>query len=199
MTRRRSRNGGSVLAVGFERFHRIGLYDPTIGDEARPTYVSNIPGIAKSPANGGIEAIVELDDGRLLVLTEESETTDGNLVGWIIDGDQRAVIAYPQSNWKPTDAAYHPKVGLLILERRFSALTGFSARIRQADIESVVAGGTITGTVVARISGSMISDNFEGLAISESVDGQPMIWMVSDDNFSFLQQTLLLAFRWNPQ
>ncbi len=56
----------------------------------------------------------------------------------------------------------------------------------------------ISGPIVARISGSVISDNFEGLAISESATGQPIVWLVSDDNFSFFQQTLLLAFQWVP-
>jgi hypothetical protein len=90
-------------------------------------------------------------------------------------------------------------VGLLILERKFSALTGFSTRIRKTDIGSVVAGGNITGPIVARISGSVLSDNFEGIAISELADGSPVVWIISDDNFSFFQQTLLLAFRWAPE
>ena len=190
---------GSSFVVSFERFHRVGLYDPNLGDKARPTYIRDIPGIAKSPANGGIEALVSLDDGRLLALTEESETDSGELLGWIIDGVHRDPLAYPKTDWKPTDGAFHPQVGLLILERKFSALTGFSARIRKTDITSVVAGGTITGPIIARISGSVLSDNFEGIAISELADGSPVVWIVSDDNFSFFQQTLLLAFRWVPK
>jgi hypothetical protein len=190
---------GSSLAVSFERFHRVGLYDPNLGDSARPTYVRDIPGIAKSPPNGGIEVLVSLDDGRLLALTEESETDAGELLGWIIEGARRDSLAYPKTDWKPTDGAFHPQVGLLILERKFSALTGFSTRIRKTDIGSVVAGGNITGPIVARISGSVLSDNFEGIAISELADGSPVVWIISDDNFSFFQQTLLLAFRWAPE
>jgi len=26
-----------------------------------------------------------------------------------------------------------------------------------------------------------------------------VVWIISDDNFSFFQQTLLLAFRWVPE
>ena len=187
----------SAYAVAFERFHRIGLYDPAAGDQGRPDYVRDIPGLARSPANGGIEALAGLEDGRLLALTEDY-APDGNLVGWLIDGDRRDPLTYPKTNWKPTDAAFHPKIGLLVLERRLSALIGFSARIRLIDPATVVPGGEIAGDIVARFAGSIISDNFEGLAVSEGRNGRPLVWVVSDDNFSFFQQTLLLAFVWDP-
>jgi len=189
---------GTSYAVAFERFHRIGLYDPAAGDEGRPEYVRDIPGIAKSPANGGIETLVGLGDGRLLALTEEAESQTDDILGWIIDQERRDPIGYPKTRWKPTDAAYHPQIGVLILERRFSALTGFSARIRLVDPESITPGGVISGSIAARFAGSIISDNFEGIAVSRAPDGRLLVWIVSDDNFSFFQQTLLLAFLWDP-
>ncbi len=189
---------GTSYAVAFERFHRIGLYDPAAGDDGRPEYIRDIPGIAKSPGNGGIEALAGIDDGRLLALTEEAESKTGDIVGWIIDQERRDPIVYPKTRWKPTDAAYHPQIGVLILERRFSALTGFSARIRLADQESIAPSGVISGAIVTRFAGSIISDNFEGIAVSQAPDGRLLVWIVSDDNFSFLQRTLLLAFLWDP-
>lgn len=187
----------NLYAIAFERFHRIGLYDPAAGDQGRPDYIRDIPGLAKSPANGGIETLAGLEDGRLLALTEDY-APDGNLVGWLIDGDRRDPVTYPKTNWKPTDAAFHPKIGLLVLERRLSALIGFSARIRHIDPATVVPGGTLAGDVIARFAGSIVSDNFEGIAVSEGPNGHLLVWVVSDDNFSFLQQTLLLGFVWDP-
>ena len=186
-----------TYAVAFERFHRIGLYDPAARDLGRPDYIRDIPGLAKSPANGGIEALAGLDDGRLLALTEDYAPS-GDLVGWLIDQDQRDPVAYPKTNWKPTDAAYHPTIGLLVLERRFSALIGFTARVRLIEKSAIVPGRSIGGDIIARFAGSTISDNFEGIAVSERPDGRLFVWLISDDNFNFLQQTLLLGFVWDP-
>jgi hypothetical protein len=41
-------------------------------------------------------------------------------------------------------------------------------------------------------------DNMEGLSIHPGADGERILTLISDDNFSFLQRTLLLQFAW-PQ
>ena len=38
-------------------------------------------------------------------------------------------------------------------------------------------------------------DNFEGLAVARDADGGTLVYILSDDNFHFLQRTLLLLFR----
>lgn len=186
---------GGKFAVSFERFHRIGLYDPVEGDQGRPTYIDGLQ-LARQPPNGGIETLVSLGDGRLLALSEEMEATPESLMGWLIDGNQRATVRYPKSRWKPTDAAFHPDIGILVLERRFSGLGGFSARIRRIDPVSVVPDAMLGGPIVATFETPTITDNFEGLAISQDGPGRITVWILSDDNFNFLQRTLLLAFRW---
>lgn len=188
-----------IFAVSFERFHRIALYEPDGGDEARPVYLSDIPRLAEQPSNGGIEALAGLGDGRLVALSEEMAADEGWLAGWLIDGERREVLRYPSTRWKPTDAAFHPDVGLLVLERRFSGLGGFSGRVRQIDPATIHPGARLAGSIVARFEAPTITDNFEGLSISEDENGQLTIWLASDDNFSFLQRTLLLAFRWEPR
>jgi len=184
-----------AAAVSFERFHRIGLYPVDDGDAGRPTYIDELSRLASQPANDGIETLVALD-GPLMAISEGLETEPGRLMGWLVSGDTRATFTYPASNWKPTDGAYHPAVGVLILERRFSGLGGFSARIRRIDPATITDGATLDGDIVARFVAPTITDNFEGLAISETPDGQLTVWLMSDDNFSFLQRNLLLAFRW---
>lgn len=187
------------LAVSFERFHRLALYDRDGGDLARPTYVADIPQLAAQPRNGGIESLASLGDGRLLALSEELATYDGRVAGWLIDGGARALLSYQLSRWKPTDAAHHPRIGVLVLERRFSGLGGFSARIRLIETADIQPGARLDGPIVARFEAPTVTDNFEGLAIAEDEDGLLTVWIVSDDNFSFLQRTLLLAFRWDPR
>jgi hypothetical protein len=38
-------------------------------------------------------------------------------------------------------------------------------------------------------------DNFEGLAVHENQDGESVLTLISDDNFSFIQRTLLMQFK----
>lgn len=189
---------GDNLAVSFERFHRLALYSRDGGDLARPTYLANIPRLAEQPRNGGIESLASLGDGRLVALSEELAVDDNHVAGWLIEGDRRDALSYPLSRWKPTDAAHHPRIGLLVLERRFSGLGGFSGRVRRVDPATIGPGAVLDGPIVARFEAPTITDNFEGLAISEDANGRLTVWILSDDNFSFLQRTLLLAFRWDP-
>jgi hypothetical protein len=41
-------------------------------------------------------------------------------------------------------------------------------------------------------------DNFEGVAAQARPDGRVRFYLISDDNFSGKQRTLLLAFDWTP-
>ena len=45
----------------------------------------------------------------------------------------------------------------------------------------------------ARLRGGLPTDNYEGVAIGRNPAGRIRIWVVSDDNFSRDQRTLLLA------
>jgi len=38
-------------------------------------------------------------------------------------------------------------------------------------------------------------DNFEGIAVRQDSNGDTLVYIVSDDNYSPLQRTLLLQFR----
>jgi hypothetical protein len=40
----------------------------------------------------------------------------------------------------------------------------------------------------------MAVDNYEGIASLRAPDGSEMVWLLSDDNYSLLQRTLLVAF-----
>ena len=48
------------------------------------------------------------------------------------------------------------------------------------------------------LSRPLLTDNFEGFDILPGKDGALRILLVSDDNFSTEQRTLLLAFDWTP-
>jgi hypothetical protein len=48
------------------------------------------------------------------------------------------------------------------------------------------------------LRGPLTVDNFEGLAAVPAKDGSIRFYLISDDNFSSSQRTLLLAFDWKP-
>lgn len=190
---------GDALAVSFERLHRVALHPVSAGVPGRAADIVSLPGLDNAPSNEGVEALAALPDGRLLALSEGLTLAGDRLAGWILDGERRYALTYPKSSWRPTAAAVHPEAGLLVLERRFSPLAGLSARIRRIDPASLVPGTDLDGDIVARFEGSVTTDNYEGLAVSRLPGGKTLIWVLSDDNFIFLQRTLLLAFEWDPQ
>jgi len=189
---------GTDLLVAFERRHRIWRYDGR-GDlaTARPKPVPLPPAVAKLPRNGGIEAMARLGPNRILAVGEEplggSDDSPTN-TGWIVGPEGTTEVHYPNTPWRPTDFALLPNGDLLALERRFYALAGFAARIKRIPANRLAGGATLDGEVIARLEPPMLSDNFEGLAVRRDRDGRTRVILVSDDNFRFLQRTLILEF-----
>ena len=53
----------------------------------------------------------------------------------------------------------------------------------------------LDGVEIARLEGSLQVDNMEGIDARVGPGGETEIVIISDDNYSFLQRTLLLMFR----
>ncbi|MGQ0664570.1 MAG: esterase-like activity of phytase family protein [Pseudomonadota bacterium] len=185
---------GSFL-VSFEGRHRLALYppaDPPFALASRPLPIP--PEIADAPRNGGLEAIEWLAGGPIFALAEELYE-DGDHVGWI--GDERgwAKLRYRATpGFQPTDAVQLPHGDVLVLERRFSALGGFAARIARVARSDIRSGARLAGQEVARLEPPTLADNFEGIAVARGSRGETLVYVVSDDNFIVLQRTLLLMF-----
>ena len=94
-----------------------------------------------------------------------------------------------------TDAAFLPDGDLLLLERRFSLLGGIGMRIRRIPADTIRAGAVVDGPVIMQASGLNRIDNMEGLDVIPMPDGSLHLIIISDDNDSVLQQTLMLEFR----
>ena len=185
---------GSFL-VAFEGRHRIWRYD------APPRTFTSIPkpipvpaALAQAPRNGGLEGLTSLPDGRLLALTEEFANPDGSFKGWLIDGSQFAELAYlPAQGFHVTDCAALKNGDVLVLERRYVPFGVLSARLTIVDGKAVKAGAKLTGRELLKIEPPLVTENFEALAVQETAKGT-MIYLVSDDNYSPFQQTILLQF-----
>ena len=186
---------GSIL-VSFERKHRIWHYtskeEPLSG---RPTAWPKPKGLGDAPKNSGLEAIVALADGRLLALTEDHEDGPGK-VGYLWHGEAWSRVTYrPQGEFMPPAASRLPgRDALLVLERAYQTLSGPRVRLVRLAAGDIRPGAELRGEELARWGLPLTVDNFEALATRRGPDGETLIYLLSDDNFSFLQRTLLLMF-----
>ncbi len=87
-----------------------------------------------------------------------------------------------------------PKGDLLVLERSFSRLRGVGMRIRRVALASVAPGATVDGPALFEADMGYQIDNMEGLSVHRTAGGELVLTLISDDNFSMIQRTLLLQF-----
>jgi hypothetical protein len=93
-----------------------------------------------------------------------------------------------------TDAALLAPGDILVLEREFNWNSGLAIRIRRIALADVRAGALVDGPAVMEADLRQEIDNMEGLSIHRGADGETILTLISDDNFSLLQRTLLLQF-----
>lgn len=188
------RLGDGGYLVSFEVRHRVLRYGRLTG---QPRIFAKPPGIAKAPRNGGLEAMTPLPDGRVLVLSEKFRTEKGDYIGWLLapDGQSLGQVYWPGAGkYRPTDLAALANGDVLLLQRRFTKAGGPGARLSRIRAGRIKAGGRLIDEELAELVPPMTVDNFEGLAIHREAAGGWSVYMLSDDNFSLLQRTLLLQF-----
>lgn len=119
-------------------------------------------------------------------------------------------VANPGVGYGLTALEEGPGGVLVMLFRKWVPGVGNSAVIAFAsgrDIAMALAAGpgdgdfthpVITPRELLRLTpeGPLPVDNFEGIAVSDGPGSDPLVWMVSDDNFRGSQRTLLYAFQW---
>ena len=93
-----------------------------------------------------------------------------------------------------TDLASLPSGEIIVLERRFRWSEGVQMRLRLLSLSDLRSDKPILGQTLLQVDGGFTIDNMEGVSVHKSSDGKTIITLVSDDNFSVLQRTLLLQF-----
>ncbi|NJO37536.1 MAG: hypothetical protein HC871_07835 [Rhizobiales bacterium] len=79
-----------------------------------------------------------------------------------------------------------------MVERRFSLLGGFRSRIVSFPADAARKKARIEPAELAAFRFGRFGANFEGIAARRGPDGRTLLYLLADDNFSFLQDTLLL-------
>lgn len=157
--------------------------------------------------NSGPETLERLADGRFLVIAEAAEEGSDTLheallySGDPVDGAKPAIsrMSAPD-DYAPVDATQLPDGRLLILLRRvrYTLPASFDTAIAVADPRTMKAGAVWRAQTIMRLNGGIFADNFEGIAYVPSANGpaRGSVWLMTDDNFSIFQRSLLVRFDW---
>lgn len=191
------------LWVAYENRNAIVRYDARFRREA-----SARPDVMRAwPSNAGPEAIARLADGRFVVLAEGSPgwfASDFPALLFPSDPVEGAVPERfgfkPPDGYRPVDAAQLPDGRILILLRQvhWGLPPSFTGKLMVADPATIRPGERWRAQRVADLAAPLPIDNYEGLAVEPGRDGRVIVWLISDDNTSAFQRTLLLKLIWRP-
>jgi hypothetical protein len=154
----------------------------------------------KLPFNKGLEALVFVRKGMplagtLIAISERGLDPSGNLIAFLIGGQTPGQFSVSRTeDFDVSDAVLLASGDLLILERKFSLLSGVGIRIRRIPLTSLMPGAVVDGPSIFNADLGQEIDNMEGIDVHVTEEGDTVLTMVSDDNFSLIQRTLLLQF-----
>lgn len=190
--------GDGTFSISFERDHRVLTYAPD--GRARVTFRPDPRSPLRLGDNEGLEALSQCPgDGTLQVGSE------GGQVVSFADGVQSRRDEAPRAprGFRLTAMDCLEDVRRFALYRAWDPLRGWRALVAHH-----VRPGGCTGDdpcddrfgleTLATLARPLTVDNFEGLAAVDRPDGSVRLYLLSDDNFSQDQRTLLLAFDYTP-
>jgi len=191
-----------TIWVGFENYNAIWRYGPGFTPPAKGARPSSM---RHWPKGGGAESMVRLADGRFLVIGETAHPPHrrDRRIALMFDRDPVAgprrgfTFSYvpPAGGYDPSDATQLPDGRLIVLNRKLD-LPAFrwGAALVLIDPANMKPGAVVAGREIARIEEPLTVDNYEGVTATKE-GGATILWLVSDDNQSMLQRTLLMKFR----
>jgi hypothetical protein len=194
-------DGAGAVYVGIERVHQIVKFDyGKYGLLARGTPIPLPADTKKMPSNKGFEALAFIPKGMplagtLIAISERFLDDAGNIRGWLIGGPSPGEFTVKRSeDFDISDAAILASGDLLLLERHFSWARGVAMRMRRVPLTSVKPAAVLDGEVLISADYGYQIDNMEGIGVHRTAAGETVLTLVSDDNFSPIQRTILLQF-----
>jgi hypothetical protein len=192
---------GPFVYIGLERVNKVLRFDFRKGFTRSPGEVVPLPPAArKLPFNKGLEALVFVPKGlplagTLIAISERGLDASGNLIAFLVGGPKPGQFSVRRTdNFDVSDAVLLPSGELLLLERKFSLFNGVGIRIRRVALASLAPGAVVDGPCIFDADLGDEIDNMEGIDAHVTPEGDTVLTMVSDDNFSMIQRTLLLQF-----
>jgi hypothetical protein len=128
-------------------------------------------------------------------LSEYGLDESGNAQAFLIGGSTPGMFMVKRSDsYDISDAALLPSGDLLLLERKYSLQDGASMRIRRVPLEKIKPGALLNGTVLIEADKNFQIDNMEAIGAHKASSGETILTLMSDDNFSSAQRTIMLQF-----
>jgi hypothetical protein len=193
---------GNFVYIGLERVNQVLRFDFSKGfTRSRGEVIPVPPAVRKLPFNKGLEALVMVPAGlplagTLIAISERGLDPRGNLMAFLIGGPSPGQFSVRRTDdFDVSDAVLLPSGDLLVLERKFSLVAGVGIRIRRIALKSVAPGAVVDGPSIFDADLGHEIDNMEGIDAHVTPEGDTVLTMISDDNFSLIQRTLLLQFK----
>jgi len=189
--------------VSFEREHRIWLYPAPGRDTLFRAFASKPRPFAAPqadlPDNQGFEAlaVARARGGPVVVVGAEN----GRIWFCPAAGDGACTLEFPaggpEAFYSLTGLDHLPgTTDLAAIYRAYDPVRGTRAIV--ARVATGLDGGPKGITVLARLQPPLVTENFEGIAALARPGGGWRLFLLSDDNVSKSQRTLLLAFDYQP-
>jgi hypothetical protein len=193
---------GGTLYVAVERVHQIVRFNyGRDGLLARGTPIPTPAAMRSLPSNRGVESLVFVPrgfplSGTLIAISERGLDQSGNVRGFLIGGPAAGgtFSVKRHADFDISDAALLPDGNLLLLERKFSWTRGVYIRLRHVPLAQLRPDAVIDGQMLLEADLGYEIDNMEGLSVHRGAAGETVLTLISDDNFSIIQRTLLLQF-----
>ena len=193
--------GDGEFYVGIERVERIERFDMRNGGlQARGTPVKVPPDFKTFKYNKSLECLAVPPAGgphagEIIAVTERSLDAQGNHRAFILNGDKVERFSVKRSDdFDVSDCAVLPPGDLLLLERSFSFTAGVGMRLRRIPLASLKDGALVDGKILVTADMGYQIDNMEGIGVHRTAEDETVLTLISDDNFSPIQRTLLLQF-----
>ncbi|MEM8933325.1 MAG: esterase-like activity of phytase family protein [Acidobacteriota bacterium] len=201
-----------TLLIAFEGNHRLHRFAREQVDGWRPATGQQsievpVPeAVRRLPENNGLEAVTRLIDGRLFMAAEAPDA-DGRRRAWVGDLELTALteLVYTgPDGFQPTGAATLPDGDVVVMERFYEEATGPRVRLVRLPLGGLPdavedAPRLVEPVEIARFTKPLQVDNFEAVAVilepvprTPPAADPPRLFLLSDDNFSDTQRTLLV-------
>jgi hypothetical protein len=184
-----ARDGFGGIWVSFEGEARVAHYPALGGPEIAVTSPRDF---AAFPGNEGLEALAMDGAGTIYAIPERAMLRNRAFPVYRLRNGRwdRPFAIDAVGTWLPVSADFGPDGWLYVLYRDFLGIRGFLSRVVRYDL----AGGQPGPGEILLETAAGEHDNLEGLAVWQDSQGLRLT-LLSDDNFSVLQQTELVEYR----